>query len=492
MKNNNLLIYWQYGINTKEFERLLNDLNVKNCTCLSESTEIYTNKNRKNIYLYNGLQYYEKYIIRYELDDQIMKKLYPYEQIAMDIVNRWRRSYTSKNTYAEIKRIFYVLLRFWNNYILENQINLCILTIMPHIPCTYIPYALCKIYGIPTVIQGVVPFSRRQKINYILKPSIEEIDYHWEKRYLKYKEEYERKEHSHISLAPELERYFSQYNISKKEIESVIFYNEKNNIKEILNKYLTRAKIYLKRQEYKVILNKVRYLFFTRLETRGFLKKVEKLEEVADLNKSYYYFALHLQPEATTLPNGGIYAEQILAIRILSKLLPDNTYLYVKEHPSYWIQKGRLESVYESRNFQFYKEIKGLRNVKFIKHTYSSQELLEKCRAVVTITGTVGFEALFLGKPVLIFGHTFYEHYPYAFPVKTIDDCRNAIFEIENSKFYFDRKEMKLYLKSIEKYIVPLGANEKNFNDNGTPTVDQKDRENIVKKITEFVNEYYS
>ena len=94
---------------------------------------------------------------------------------------------------------------------------------------------------------------------------------------------------------------------------------------------MTRAKIYLKRQEYKVILNKVRYLFFTRLETRGFLKKVEKLEEVADLNKSYYYFALHLQPEATTLPNGGIYAEQILAIRILSKLLPDNTYLYVKE-----------------------------------------------------------------------------------------------------------------------------------------------------------------
>ena len=155
MKNNNLLIYWQYGINTKEFERLLNDLNVKNCTCLSESTEIYTNKNRKNIYLYNGLQYYEKYIIRYELDDQIMKKLYPYEQIAMDIVNRWRRSYTSKNTYAEIKRIFYVLLRFWNNYILENQINLCILTIMPHIPCTYIPYALCKIYGIQTDDAGI-------------------------------------------------------------------------------------------------------------------------------------------------------------------------------------------------------------------------------------------------------------------------------------------------------------------------------------------------
>lgn len=491
MKDNNLLVYWQYDVNEKEFEQLLNELNIEHCTYLSESPEDANNSNKTAIYLYNSLDYYEQCPIQYELDYGIIKKLYPYERIALDIVNRWRRSYTSKNTYAEIKRMYYVLLRFWNNYILENQINLFILTIIPHIPCTYIPYILCKIYKIPTVVQGVIPFSKQEKINYILKPSIEKMDYHWGKRFLKYKEDYKDADADSIPLKPELERYFKQYDISKKRIDNVIFYNERSNIKETVEKYWARAKIYLNRQDYKVILNKAKYLLITRIETNNFLKKVEKLEEEVDLNKQYYYFALHLQPEATTLPSGGIYAEQILAIRILSKALPENIYLYVKEHPSYWIQKGRLESVYESRSIQFYEEIKRLKNVKLIKHTYSSKTLIEKCQAVVTITGTVGFEALFWGKPALIFGHTFYENYPYAFPIKTIEDCKNAICEIMRKKFSFKRKEMKLYLKSIEKYVVTLGANEKNFKDNGTPGVDQKDRENIVKKITEFVKEYY-
>ena len=50
---------------------------------------------------------------------------------------------------------------------------------------------------------------------------------------------------------------------------------------------------------------------------------------------------------------------------------------------------------------------------------------------------------------------------------------------------------MKLYLKAIEKYVVPLGANEKNFQDNGTPVVDKEDRQNLVDKIISFVREYY-
>lgn len=491
MEKIKLLIYWQYDENSQEFNMLLEELNVTFCTCLSENISTFEKrKNLKHIYLYNSLKYYENAEIHHELDDEIISKIYKYERIAMDIVNRWRRSYTSKNTYAEIKRIYYVLLRFWNNYILENKINMFILTIMPHIPCTYIPYILCKAYDIPTILQGVIPFSKGKKINYILKPSIEEIDINWEQRYLDIKIECMQNEND-IPLVNELNRYFVQYDISHKGKDNVIFYNEKNNLTEIANKYLSRARIYIKRNDYKVLINKLRYLISTRAETAHFLKQVEKMEENVDLNKKYYFFALHLQPEATTLPNGGIFADQLMAIRILAKNLPADTYLYVKEHPSYWIQKNRLESVYESRSIDFYHQIKSLKNVKLIKHDFPSLELLKNCVAVATITGTVGFEALFLGKPVLIFGHTFYENYPYAFPIKTVSECKNAIAKITSNKFNFDIKEMKLYLKAIEKYVVPLGANEKNFQDNGTPVVDKEDRQNLVDKIISFVREYY-
>lgn len=491
MKEYNLLTYWQYDEQSQEFHTMLKELNVKSCTCLSEIIPGCERREKvKHIYLYSGLKYYENAEIHYELDDEIIVKMYKYERVAMDIVNRWRRSYTAKDTYAEVKRIYYVLLRFWNNYLLKNQINLFILTIMPHIPCTYIPYALCKAYGIPVIVQGVIPFSKGKKINYILKPSIEEIDRHWEERYIELKNKYWQGEDS-VPLPNELNRYFTQYDISHKGKDNVIFFNEKNSLTEIVNKYIERAQIYVKRQDYKVLFNKLRYLIFTRAETARFLKQVDKLEENADLNRKYYFFALHLQPEATTLPNGGTFADQLMAIRMLVKNLPDDTYLYVKEHPSYWIQKGRLESVYESRSIDFYRQIKSLKKVKLVKHTYSSLDLLKNCAAVVTVTGTVGFEALFLGKPVLILGHTFYENYSYAFPVKTAQECRDAIAQIERKKFDFSEKEMKIYLKSIEKYVVSLGVNEKRFKDNGTPVVDKDDRKNLVTKILDFVREYY-
>lgn len=493
MKEIKLLTYWQYDIDSKEFDILLKKLNVVTCTYLCEDkSNIRKHKGFRPIYLYSGLKFYENADITYELDDEIVKKMFPYECTAMDIVNRWRRSYSFKDSYSEIKRIYKILLRYWNNYILENGINMLILTIMPHIPCTYIPYALCQIYNIPTIVQGIIPFSKGKKINYILKPSIENMDKHWNDRFISLQEKYRHDDENTIPVMDELDRYFDQYNISNKGKDNVIYYNEKNRIADIISKYGERAQIYIKRKDYKILMNKLKYLFITRTQTNQFLKRIEKLEEEVDLNRKFYFFALHLQPEATTLPNGGTFSDQLMAVRLLAKNLPDDTYLYVKEHPSYWIQKGRLESVYESRSIQFYKEIKSLKNVKLIKHAYSSQELLQRCNAVVTITGTVGFEALFLDKPVLLFGHTFYENYSYVFSIKTAQECKKAIEQISKNKFKFDKKEMKIYLKSIEKYVVPMGANEKNFKDNGTPVVDKVDRNNIVNKITNFCQEYYS
>lgn len=487
----NLLIYWQYGVKNKEFDKMLAELDVKTCSYLYENQEDYReDQGFHPLYLFHGLSYYANADIEYELDDEIIHKLAPYERTAMDIVNRWRRSYSDNENYASIRRITYIFFRFWNDFILKHKINLLILNIIPHIPAEYIPYAICKAYNIPVIIQGIAPFTAGEKTNYILQPGVDGFDRNLYHRYLQIKDKYQNKD-TEVPLCKEMKRYFEQYAPETKAEKKVIYYNEKNKIPDICKSYLTRIRIYLKRDDFAILWNKARYLMKTRLESGTFLKKVTSLEESPDLNKKFYIFGLHLQPEATTLPGGGNFTNQLLVIRMVSHCLPKDTYLYVKEHPSYWMQKGRLESVYESRNIEFYQQIKALRNVLLVDHTIPSKTLMEKCVAVITVTGTIGFEALFKGKPVLTFGATFYEHFPSVFRIKTNYDCKIAVEKIAVTDFIYDAREIAIYLHAVEKYIVPMGMNEKSFTDNGVPPVDEIDRLRLAEKIKEFYREYY-
>ncbi len=119
-----------------------------------------------------------------------------------------------------------------------------------------------------------------------------------------------------------------------------------------------------------------------------------------DLTKNYIYFALHFQPERSTLPEGLEFKDQLLALDILSKALPEGWKLYVKEHPR--------QLVFDLRKIHFrdisdYEAIKKLENTELISTDYDSNTLIEKCRMTATISGTTGWEGLLEGKPSLIF-----------------------------------------------------------------------------------------
>ena len=51
---------------------------------------------------------------------------------------------------------------------------------------------------------------------------------------------------------------------------------------------------------------------------------------------------------------------------------------------------------------------------------------------------------------------------------------------------------MMRYLLALDKYVVTMGANEKDAIDSGIPRVDDKDRNLIVSKIMTFYQEYYN
>ena len=112
-------------------------------------------------------------------------------------------------------------------------------------------------------------------------------------------------------------------------------------------------------------------------------------------DKKYVYFPLHKQPERSTAIWGGVYLDQVLAIERLSKLLPTEWYIYIKENPK---QAGAY------RDNLFFERLKQIPNLIFLSKDKDTFELIKNSEFVATILGTAGWEAITGGINVLIFG----------------------------------------------------------------------------------------
>lgn len=109
------------------------------------------------------------------------------------------------------------------------------------------------------------------------------------------------------------------------------------------------------------------------------------------------FFPMQYQPEQTTLIGGIYFANQISVIENVAKALPFGCTLVVKEHP-----RGR-----GSRPAWQYKHLAHFPNVMFCDG--DAKDLIKRCDAVVTITSTVGLEAMALDRPVVLLGSCYYD-----------------------------------------------------------------------------------
>lgn len=125
-----------------------------------------------------------------------------------------------------------------------------------------------------------------------------------------------------------------------------------------------------------------------------------------DLDLPFIYFPLHLQPEMTTDTWGFEYADQLLALEELAAAVGDDVLIYVKENP----KQTRL-----MRDRSFYQRLSAIPNARYLSAAVPSFDLTRKCLCVATISGTVGWEALLMGRAVIHYGVTWYSGMPGAF-----------------------------------------------------------------------------
>lgn len=132
----------------------------------------------------------------------------------------------------------------------------------------------------------------------------------------------------------------------------------------------------------------------------------------------YVYFPLHLQPELTTATLGGVYCDQLKAMRELSQKLPPGYKIFAKENPKQTAFK---------RPKGYYQSLKQIPHVELLPTNVSTVDLIRNSAAVATVSGTAGWEAVCLGKPVITFGVCWYRGFDGVFAFEKVDHLEHLL-----------------------------------------------------------------
>jgi Capsule polysaccharide biosynthesis protein len=161
--------------------------------------------------------------------------------------------------------------------------------------------------------------------------------------------------------------------------------------------------------------------------------------------KKSVFFALHFQPEQSTLVGGIYYANQIALVENIVKSLPLDYTLVLKEHPA-----GR-----GARPAWQYRHLASFPNVMFCDAP--SKAIAAKVDAVVTITGTVGVESIALDKATIMFGRSFFDYCDLLYRVTDATELPQIFHRILIDREYERRNDRIDHIrKFLLSYLVAL------------------------------------
>lgn len=112
----------------------------------------------------------------------------------------------------------------------------------------------------------------------------------------------------------------------------------------------------------------------------------------------FVLFPLHRQPEASIDVLGDFYSDQLGLLRQISRALPATHSLYVKEHLS----------AIGDRGLAFYREVAQLPNTRLVSPYSDGFALALRADLVVSVSGTMAYEAGLLGRPAITMAPMFF------------------------------------------------------------------------------------
>lgn len=149
--------------------------------------------------------------------------------------------------------------------------------------------------------------------------------------------------------------------------------------------------------------------------------KYDSMDTLKD--KNIVFLPMHMEPEAILNYFVEENYDQAMLINQVLSCLKNNQYLVVKEHPQ---QQGVLLT-------QKYQEIKKKNsNIIYLPSYELSFPIIRQAEAIITLTSTVAWEGLMLGKPAFVIGKIFYDQCP---GVIRIESFRQLKKEIQKDQY---------------------------------------------------------
>ena len=406
----------------------------------------------------------------------------------------------SQIPYRKRKEIYYRHLRYWYDFFSKNTVDYFISFYIPHTSQSFIAWNVAKYFGAKEIIgmKSFIPgnfvfvndvnnscseiIGEYEKIktsnqelifdNDVFKDEIQRVLTNSKPWYMDKNQVLNLLESSEFSYELK-ENYMRGKLKSNNNLKFTFSYWKYFSL--VLKFFITpffRSKIYFSHifllDEFKSrVKNKFKLNALNQIKLFINQITVDKIED-----EDFIYFPLHMQPEATTMPLGGLYANQLLAIEMLSNTIPQHWKIYIKEHPA---------QIVDFRGIDFYKKISELPNVKIIASNISTFELIEKCIAVSTITGVAGWEGVVLGKNCLLFGNSLFDKCPGVLKINTFDDCKKSIQIVESGLHKPKLENVKWYLKALENVSVDAADIPHTFELRGFKVKDHKER--VLKAI---------
>jgi hypothetical protein len=130
-----------------------------------------------------------------------------------------------------------------------------------------------------------------------------------------------------------------------------------------------------------------------------YMRRLCKYDRLESIEGKIAYYGLHVQPENAVDVLGSYFSDQLKLIKDLRRALPSDTCLVVKEHPTFLGQ----------RSVRFFREVKRLPNVRLVDHRESSFDIYRRADLVLTISGTIAYEAGLLGVPAVTFSRMYFD-----------------------------------------------------------------------------------
>lgn len=351
-------------------------------------------------------------------------------------------------SYQEFIQIFNYYFDYLSALLIENQIELLLFFTLPHFGSDYLLVVLAKYLRLKMVLmsQSLVP----NRFFYVT--SLEDFGtFHTAKTIF---------DAPYITIPCKVKKtYFYMKNIPI--ANKNCHYLLANDLKKYILKKRSRKTFWRCMKSY--------------IECVTFKKNYKKYKKSqVDLNKKYVYFPLHLQPELTTSTLGGRYSDQLLALEMISDIIPDDWLIYVKENPK---QLGLCRGSY------FFMRLGKIEKAVYIAKNFDTFALTQNAKFVATVTGSVGWEAISGGKSAVVFGQAWYSSLPGVIKY----NHRLNIEDVLSCKFSHDELE-QAYNELIKKTAIGIVDRDYEIVCNGYNDADniQNLKESLKKIIENF------